>query len=144
MDFSPDGAWRKHTREIRMQRHNLMQSGALRALNASGPSASRITGTFNVPVVLISYSNVAAAFSTASYQGVLFNPAPGRSLQRQDLLRADLAACHHIEWHSIQPCGDCQRRYLLRRRVRRDRAHPERQRRGLPASRLQRHLGSIR
>jgi M6 family metalloprotease-like protein len=76
MDFSPDGAWRKHTREIRMQRHNLMQSGALRALNASGPSASRITGTFNVPVVLISYSNVAAAFSTASYQGVLFNPAP--------------------------------------------------------------------
>jgi M6 family metalloprotease-like protein len=76
MDFSPDGAWRKHTREIRMQRHNLMQSGALRALNASGPSATRITGTFNVPVVLISYSNVAAAFPTASYQSLLFSPTP--------------------------------------------------------------------
>jgi len=76
MDFSPDGAWRKHTREIRLQRRNLLQSGALRALNATGPSATRITGTFNVPVVLISYSNVAAAFPTASYQSLLFSPAP--------------------------------------------------------------------
>lgn len=59
-----------------MQRHNLMRSGALRALNASGPSATRITGTFHVPVVLISYSNVPAAFSTTAYQDVLFNPAP--------------------------------------------------------------------
>lgn len=76
MDFSPDGAWRKRTREIRLQRRNLMQSGALRALNATGPSATRITGTYNVPVVLISYSNIAAAFPTASYQDVLFNPTP--------------------------------------------------------------------
>jgi M6 family metalloprotease-like protein len=76
MDFSPDGAWRKHTREIRLQRRNLLQSGALRVLNATGPSATRITGTFNVPVVLISYSNVAAAFATSAYQDVLFNPAP--------------------------------------------------------------------
>lgn len=76
MDFSPDGAWRKHTRDIRNQRRALLQGGALRSLNAGGPSATRVAGTYNVPVVLISYSNFSMPFPTASYQDVLFNPTP--------------------------------------------------------------------
>ena len=48
----------------------------MRALNASGPSASRVSGNFNLPVLLISYPDAAMPFSTAEYQDVLFNPAP--------------------------------------------------------------------
>ncbi|MEP7326214.1 MAG: M6 family metalloprotease domain-containing protein [Gemmatimonadota bacterium] len=76
MDFSTDGAWRKRTRQIRLQRQGLMRNGAFGTLNAPGRAGPRITGTYNVPVVLISYSNVAIPFSTSSYQDVLFNPTP--------------------------------------------------------------------
>ncbi|MEO8295831.1 MAG: M6 family metalloprotease domain-containing protein, partial [Gemmatimonadota bacterium] len=76
LDFSPDGAWRKRTHQIRQARSAMLQSRSFSALNATGPSASRVSGTYNVPVVLISYSNVPAAFSTPQYQDLLFNPAP--------------------------------------------------------------------
>lgn len=75
-DFSPDGAWRKRTNQIRAARRSMLRSGALSALNASGPSGSRVTGTYNVPVVLIEYSNSPGPFPVAQYQDVLFNPAP--------------------------------------------------------------------
>lgn len=75
LDFSPDGAWRRHTREVRARREALLRSGSLQSLNAGG-AALRITGTFTVPVVLISYTNVAIPFDTTSYKDVLFNPNP--------------------------------------------------------------------
>jgi M6 family metalloprotease-like protein len=75
-DFAPDGAWRKRTGQIRQARHALLRSGALQTLNASGPNASRVSGNFNLPVLLISYTDVPMPFPTADYQDVLFNPAP--------------------------------------------------------------------
>lgn len=75
-DFSPDGAWRKRTNQIRQTRHALLRNGALRSLNASGPSASRVSGNFNLPVLLINYTDAVMPFTTVEYQDVLFNPAP--------------------------------------------------------------------
>ncbi len=75
-DFAPDGAWRKRAGQIRLARQAMLRTGALRALNASGPSATRLTGNVNVPVLLISYTNQAMPFPTADYQDVLFNAAP--------------------------------------------------------------------
>ena len=76
LDFATDGAWRKRTGEIRQARQALLRSGALQRLNASGSTAARVAGTYNVPVVLISFSNVAMPFAASSYNDVLFNPAP--------------------------------------------------------------------
>ena len=75
-DFSPDGAWRRRTNQIRQTRHSLLRNGALRSLNASGPNASRVSGTFNLPVLLINYADAVMPFTTVEYQDVLFNPAP--------------------------------------------------------------------
>ena len=75
-DFAPDGAWRKYTSQVRQTRQALLRGGAFRSLNASGSNANRVTGVINVPVILISYSNVAIPFSVGSYDDLLFNPAP--------------------------------------------------------------------
>jgi M6 family metalloprotease-like protein len=75
-DFAPDGAWRKRTGQIRQARQALLRSGSFRALNAAGPNAARVTGNFNIPVLLISYTDVPVPFPAAEYQDVLFNPAP--------------------------------------------------------------------
>jgi M6 family metalloprotease-like protein len=80
-DFAPDGAWRKRTGQIRQARQSLLRSGSLRALNATGPSATRVTGNYNLPVVLISYTDSAMPFPAANYQDVLFNPAPSPSIR---------------------------------------------------------------
>ena len=76
MDFAPDGAWRKRVGQIRSARMAALRSGSLSALNASRSSGLRFAGTYNIPVVLISYSNVAVPYLTSSYTDVLFNPAP--------------------------------------------------------------------
>lgn len=75
LDFSPDGAWRRQTRAIRARRDALLRSGSLQSLNAGGASL-RVTGTFKIPVVLISYSNIAIPFDTTAYKDILFNPNP--------------------------------------------------------------------
>jgi M6 family metalloprotease-like protein len=75
-DFAPDGAWRRHTGQIRQARQALLRSKSLGTLNASGPSAARVSGNYNLPVVLISYTDQVMPFPTADYQDVLFNPAP--------------------------------------------------------------------
>lgn len=54
----------------------MLRSGAFRSLNASGPGATKVTGNFNVPVILISFKNSLIPFTAAEYQDVLFNPAP--------------------------------------------------------------------
>ena len=75
-DFAPDGAWRKRTNQIRQTRQSLLRNGAFRSLNASGSATTRVTGNYNLPVVLISYTDAPAPFPKADYQDVLFNPAP--------------------------------------------------------------------
>jgi M6 family metalloprotease-like protein len=75
-DFAPDGAWRRRTNQIRQNRHAMLRNGAFRSLNAAGPNAARVSGNFNLPVVLINYTDVVMPFTTVEYQDVLFNPAP--------------------------------------------------------------------
>lgn len=76
LDFATDGAWRVRTGQIRRARGAVLRGGALRSLNASGAGALRMAGTYNIPVILISYSNIAMPFATSSYDDVLFNPSP--------------------------------------------------------------------
>lgn len=73
-DFSPDGAWRKRTRQIRQARQSMLRSGSIASLN-SPARMSRVSGTYNVPVILISFTNSAIPYSAAQYDNVLFNPA---------------------------------------------------------------------
>jgi len=74
-DFRPDGAWRKRTFQIRQYRQQLLRSGAMATLNA-GPVGTRVSGSFNIPVLPVTFSNVAPPFTVAQYQDVLFNPVP--------------------------------------------------------------------
>ena len=76
LDFSADGAWRTRTNQIRSARRSMLRNREFSALNAAGSAQTRVDGIYNVPVVLISYSNVAVGFTTAEYQDVLFSPAP--------------------------------------------------------------------
>ena len=46
------------------------------ALNATGSAATRVMGTFHVPVVPIAFQNVAPPFPSASYEQVLFSTTP--------------------------------------------------------------------
>jgi M6 family metalloprotease-like protein len=75
-DFAPDGAWRRRTTQLRQTRHALLRNGALRSLKAAGPNATRVSGNFNLPVLLINYTDAVMPFTTGEYQDVLFNPAP--------------------------------------------------------------------
>ena len=76
MDFRPDGAWRKIAAGVRANRHSLMRSGNMAALN--GPAFGNvISGTYKVPVLLIDFSNSVGPFPANQYDSVLFavNPA---------------------------------------------------------------------
>jgi len=79
-DFRPDGAWRKQAQRVRAARRQLLATRNLATLNA--PAAfgllTRLGGTYNVPVVLIRFSNTNpnTVYTPAQYQDVLFNPAP--------------------------------------------------------------------
>ena len=76
-DFRPDGAWRKRTNAIRVNRRQLLQAGAISALNARGPAATtRVSGAYRVPVIPIAFANVRPPFPAIQYQAALFDPAP--------------------------------------------------------------------
>ena len=91
MDFRADGAWRVRTNQVRALRRQLFMGGDFSSLNRSAggsptPSLLRVakaaapnvlTGTVHIPVVLISYSNVAVPFSVEDFQEVLFTSTPG-------------------------------------------------------------------
>ncbi len=78
MDFRPTGAWRKRTAAIRGMRRSLVRSGELSLLNARTAfgGAARVTGSYQVPVVLIRPMNVAEPYLPAAYQDLFFSPAP--------------------------------------------------------------------
>ncbi len=77
LDFRPEGAWRLRAESIRLRRNTLLRAGALRTLNAPGPSL-RVQGAFHVPVVPIAFANVAPPFAPSGYADVLFaDVAPG-------------------------------------------------------------------
>jgi len=88
MDFRANGAWRVRTDRIRANRRELFRAGNLAALNrgvAPSPapalqqapgSATVLTGTIHVPVVLIAYSNMPVPFPVNDFQQVLFTPTP--------------------------------------------------------------------
>lgn len=75
-DFRPNGAWRTTTDRIRQRRLGLLRRGQLGALNAQGPGAPVVTGSYLVPVVPISFANRPPPFPAAQYHDVLFSPSP--------------------------------------------------------------------
>ncbi len=79
LDFRTTGAWRRRAAPVREHRRALLRMGAVARLNAAtttGPSAARVAGTFNVPVILVRPSNVAEPFPAAQYQALLFDDTP--------------------------------------------------------------------
>lgn len=84
MDFRPDGAWRKQAAAVRANRHALMRSGNIAALNAPGfqGSPTVISGIYRVPVLPIDFSNAPAPFPAIQYDSVLFAENPGAALGR--------------------------------------------------------------
>jgi M6 family metalloprotease-like protein len=91
MDFRPDGAWRQKASRVRAYRRQLLRSGNFLSLNRSADltrrgesqlllagAAEAVGGTVNVPVVLVAYLNVPAAYPTASFRDVLFSSTPGQ------------------------------------------------------------------
>ncbi len=78
LDFRPTGAWRNRATPVREQRRALLRSGAIASLNAAAVSgsATRVEGTFNVPVFLVRPSNTTEPFPASRYQSLLFDAAP--------------------------------------------------------------------
>ena len=83
-DFSPDGVWRKRVREVVRARELALARGDFRALNApvqAGaplPSALAVTGTLNVPAVLMRFADTPTAGlnDATTYDSYLFGQTP--------------------------------------------------------------------
>jgi M6 family metalloprotease-like protein len=84
-DFSEDGVWRVRARRVSELRRSLLAQGRITSLNAPmqvggpAPAATAVTGTIQVPVVLISYQGVDSFTymrDTAQYTSVLFSTSP--------------------------------------------------------------------
>ena len=80
LDFRPSGAWRRGTDAIRARRRSLLEAGRLGLLNqASSPRrATRVSGTFYVPVVPIAFQNVAPPFLRRTTSRCSSRPLPPR------------------------------------------------------------------
>jgi len=87
LDWAPNSAWRARAAQVRANRWAAIQRGDFATLNGrrpllslgASPAASNsfsVTGTFQVPVVAIAYSNVAVAYPLADFQDVLFGATP--------------------------------------------------------------------
>lgn len=83
-DFRPDGVWRKRVREVVRARELALARGDFRALNApvqAGapvPSALAVTGTLNVPALLMRFADTPTSGlgDTTTYNSYLFGPTP--------------------------------------------------------------------
>ena len=83
-DFRPDGVWRKRARDVVRARALALARGDFRALNAPVqaaaplPSAYAVTGTLNVPALLMRYADTptAALNDTTAYDNYLFGVTP--------------------------------------------------------------------
>jgi M6 family metalloprotease-like protein len=79
LDFRRDGGWRKRVGEIRTERHRLLRSGNLSALNLAAPTAAtgtRVSGRVIIPVVPIAFRNAPPPFPSEAYENVFFSSAP--------------------------------------------------------------------
>ena len=119
MDFRPDGAWRNKVSRIREARRLLLRSGNLLSLNRAAEGARRgeprlqvlgeaqaVSGTIFVPVVLIAYSNIPAAFPIADFQQVLFTPDPstlGRPYSLKTYYEEVSNGLIHLEGRVFEP-----------------------------------------
>ncbi|HXI21114.1 MAG TPA: M6 family metalloprotease domain-containing protein, partial [Gemmatimonadales bacterium] len=79
LDFRPQGVWRVASERVRSARRQLLSRGRVAALNAPGGGSVRVAGRFILPVIPITFANVAAPYPPADYQQVLFSPAPAPS-----------------------------------------------------------------
>ncbi len=78
LDFRPTGAWRTRTDAVRSARRALLRGGALARLNG-GSQSLRVQGSYDVPVIPITFPGVPSPFPAASYATVLFAPdGPGQ------------------------------------------------------------------
>ncbi|HKC39015.1 MAG TPA: M6 family metalloprotease domain-containing protein, partial [Gemmatimonadales bacterium] len=90
-DFRKDGVWRIYARAVRANRARLRATGRFAELNASATaagggvklsqtgqaSATAVTGTLNVPAILIRFKDSPApTFTPADYNDVLFGATP--------------------------------------------------------------------
>ena len=83
-DFRKNGGWRVRGQRVAALRRQLLAQGQLSALNApafGGPSrsATQITGTIQVPVLLFSYQGIDSATfmrDTSQYKSLLFGTSP--------------------------------------------------------------------
>ncbi len=79
MDFRAHGAWRDKVARVREARAALLASRSFGQLNASAgvPGAFQVTGSYNVPVVLVQPAGTGAApFPVTLYQQLLFGAGP--------------------------------------------------------------------
>lgn len=89
-DWGPNAAWRRRAAAVRIRRMQLLQSGNLSVLNSvrggpfftpsavmGGGAATAVTGAFHIPVIAISYKDVAVPYPVADYQRILFSRNPG-------------------------------------------------------------------
>lgn len=84
MDWGPNAAWRAKARTVRENRWRLIRQGDIGRLNGGqfvqspGPlrapvgSPNVVTGQLHLPVIPISYTDLALPYSQADYQAVLF------------------------------------------------------------------------
>jgi M6 family metalloprotease-like protein len=84
-DFRKDGVWRVRATRVSDLRRQLLAQGRMGTLNAPLllrgplPTASAVTGTLQVPVVLLSYQGIDSLQfmrDTAQYTSVLFSTSP--------------------------------------------------------------------
>ena len=76
LDFRRSGAWRRRADPVRAERRALLRTGALSRLNAAPgftAAASRVEGTFSIPVILVRPSNVPEPFPASRYRSLLFD-----------------------------------------------------------------------
>ena len=77
-DFAVDGAWRRQAARIRDTRQGMLRAGGMALLN--GPAKPVVRGNYFVPVVPITFPDVAPPFGSNQYQDLFFSPlAVGRA-----------------------------------------------------------------
>lgn len=74
-DFDPNGAWRRAAARVMAVRRNLLRSGNMALLNSSG-SKPVVRGSYFVPVIPITFRDVAPPFTTDRYQDLFFSANP--------------------------------------------------------------------